>query len=275
METHPGCLCSDPHWSRSRLRRIPSTQKIAFYCTMTSGLPPLPLIHSVAVRKQTFTDISVYRLGSNASAQELDRVENTDNNRLSFLGRSTLEYAFTNCTSHSFPDQDRKLDDGLALCTHTYDIVKLLNVAWSGTPVTNKEATRLMEAYVGALVLESEKEGIRFAEGLVKHIFQLPDSAPIIPPPPVNRPDAPPPIPPAPTGLLHDLAKQHFIELLWEDIPSGPRHAQEWISDVTLKDTKSDRIWPCVARGTGTSKKLARADAASKALALWNELGFR
>ncbi|KAF8711957.1 Ribonuclease 3, partial [Rhizoctonia solani] len=244
---------------------------------MTSGLPSLPPIRSSALRKQAFTDISVYRLGPNPSLEELDRVENTDNNRLSFLGRSTLEYAFTKCTSHSFPDQDRRLDDGLALCAHTYDIVKLLNVAWTGTPVTDKEATRLMEAYVGALVLESEQEGVRFAEGVVTHIFQLTDPRPIVSPPLINNTGVLPsaPAPPAPTGLLHDLAKQHFLELVWEDSPCGPRHAPEWISDVTLKDTKSDRIWPCIARGMGTSKKLARADAASKALVLWNGLGFR
>ncbi|CEL57023.1 hypothetical protein RSOLAG1IB_08276 [Rhizoctonia solani AG-1 IB] len=200
---------------------------------MTPGLPPLPLIRSLAVRKQTFTDISVYRLGSDASPQELDRVENTDNNRLSFLGRSALEYALANCTSHLFPDQDRRLDDGLAGCAHTYDILKSLNVAWTGTPVTNKEATRLMEAYVGALVLDSEQEGVLFAEGLVRHIFQLLESAPVIPPSPINNPSAPPPAPPAPTGLLHDLAKQNFIELVWEDSPAGPKHAQEWISEVT------------------------------------------
>ncbi|CAE6533248.1 unnamed protein product [Rhizoctonia solani] len=236
-------------------------------------LPPLPLIHSTPLRKQVFTDISVYRLASDASPQELDRVENTDNNRLSFLGRATLEYALATSTTHSFPDQARKFDDGLAECAHAYDILKLLNIAWTGFPAAAKEATRLMEAYTGALVLESERDGTQFAESLARCIFKLDASnppRPQTPPPPV-------PVPPThpPAGLLHDLAKQHSLQLVWEDRSNGPKHAQEWISDVTLKDTKSDRLWPCVARGVGVSKKLARADAASKVLSMWGELGFR
>ncbi|CAE6475662.1 unnamed protein product [Rhizoctonia solani] len=238
--------------------------------TDSAVLPPLPLIQSTPLRKQVFTDISLYHLTSDASPQELDRVENTDNSRLSFLGRATLEYALATSTSHSFPDEPRKLEDGLAKCAHAYDIVKLLNVAWRGFPIAGKEATRLMEAYTGALVLQSEREGVQFAESLVRSIFQL--AAPTPKPQTLPPVSAPPPL--APTGLLHDLAKQHFVQLVWEDRPTGPRHAQEWISDVTLKDTKSDRTWPCIARGTGLSKKLSRADAASKVLAMWGELGF-
>ncbi|KAH7334212.1 hypothetical protein B0J17DRAFT_672600 [Rhizoctonia solani] len=234
--------------------------------------PPLPLIHSTPLRKQVFTDISVYRLASDASAQELDRVENTDNNRLSFLGRATLEYALSTSTTHSFPDQARKFDDGLAECAHAYDIVRLLNIAWTGFPAAAKEATRLMEAYTGALVLQSEREGTQFAESLVQRIFKL-DAC--TPPRPQTPPPVPAPPPPAPTGLLHDLAKQHSLQLVWEDRCTGPKHAQEWISDVTLKDTKSDRMWPCIARGVGISKKLARADAATKVLSMWSGLGFR
>ncbi|KAJ1301758.1 hypothetical protein OPQ81_008987 [Rhizoctonia solani] len=209
-----------------------------------AALPPLPPIHSAPVRKQVFIDISVYRLASDASAQELDRVENTDNNRLSFLGRATLEYALATSTTDSFPDESRKLEDGLAECARAYDIVKLLNVAWRGSSITGKEVTRWI----------------------------LP---PPYPPPPQS--EIPPPGPPlhAPTGLLHDVAKQHAIQLVWEDRSTGPRHAQEWISDVTLKDTKSDRIWPCIARGMGMSKKLARADAAAKVLLMWSDLGFK
>ncbi|CUA74782.1 hypothetical protein RSOLAG22IIIB_11471 [Rhizoctonia solani] len=235
----------------------------------SAGLPMLPLIQSAPLRKQVFTDISVYRLASDASPQELDRVENTDNNRLSFLGRATLEYALATGSAHSFPDETRKLEHGLAECAHAYDILKLLNVAWRGFPIADKEATRLMEAYTGALVLESERDGIQFAESLVKRIFQLPASNP---PPPQSVPAPAPPPPLAPTGLLHNLARQHFLQLVWEDRSTGPKHAQEWISDVTLKDAKSDRIWPCIARGTGLSKKLARADASSKVLAIWDEL---
>ncbi|CAE6444651.1 unnamed protein product [Rhizoctonia solani] len=257
---------SNPHWSR--LRRIPSCRN-SIILAMT-GLPPLPPIQSIPLRKQVFTDISVYRLASDASAQELDRVENTDNNRLSFLGRATLEYALATSTTHSFPDETRKLEDGLAECAHAYDIIKSLNVAWRGAPISGKEATRLMEAYTGAIVLESEREGVQFAESLVRHIFQL---APPTPPPPPPKPIASLPPPVAPTGLLHDLARQHAVQLVWEDRVTGPRHAQEWISDVTLKD--KDRVWPCIARGVGPSKKVARADAAAKVLALWDGLGFR
>ncbi|KAG8715712.1 hypothetical protein FRC11_001010 [Ceratobasidium sp. 423] len=234
-------------------------------------LPPLPPIQSLALRKQAFTDISVYCLASDASTEELDRVENTDNNRLAFLGRAALEHALTTSTTHSFPDEARKLEDGLAEIAHTYDIVKFLNVAWRGSPITGKEATRLMEAYTGALIVESEPEGVQFAESLVRNIFHLAPPTPTAPP----KPATPSPPPPAPTGLLHDLAKHHAIQLVWEDRDTGPRHAQEWTSDVTLKDTKSDRIWPCIARGLGASKKAARADAATKVLALWDELGFR
>ncbi|CAE6432663.1 unnamed protein product [Rhizoctonia solani] len=199
--------------------------------TDSAGLPPLPLIQSAPRRKQVFTDISVYRLASDASPRELDRVENTDNNRLSFLGRATLEYALATSTLHSFPGESRKLEDGLAKCAHAYDIIKSLNVAWRGFPIAGKEATRLMEAYTGALVLESEREGIQFAESLVRCIFQLGAPTPQPQTPPlVSTPPAPPP----PTGLLHDLARQHFLQLVWEDRPMGPKHAQEWISDVTL-----------------------------------------
>ncbi|CAE7231308.1 unnamed protein product [Rhizoctonia solani] len=210
--------------------------------TDSAVLPLLPLIHSAPLRKQVFIDISSYRLASDASPQELDRVENTDNNRLSFLGRATLEYALATSTSHSFPDESRKLQDGLAECARAYDILKLLNVAWRGFPVSEKEATRLMEAYTGALVLESEREGIQFAESLVRRIFQLS-------PPPAQTPPpapAPAPVPLAPTGALHDLARQHALNLVWHDTFSGPRHAQQWTSDVTCESTRPE-IFLCLA----------------------------
>lgn len=241
------------------------------------------------------------------------QVENTDNDRLSFIGRATIDYALATSTSSIYPDEKRKVDQGLAKCAHAYDIVKSLNVSWRGvsdlevlrsptsptlpaspknkpiehrTAITPAEATRLMEAYVGAVVLESEAEGLKFAKGLVRAMFSLDTQEESIdiqslsihepaqeqPPPTLPNESSPPPG--IATGQLHDLASQHGIQLDWKDHAEGPEHARNWTSDVTLKEKKTGRTWPCVARGMGRSKKLARADAAIKVLLVWGELGF-
>ncbi|KAG9074429.1 hypothetical protein FS749_014012 [Ceratobasidium sp. UAMH 11750] len=72
------------------------------------------------------------------------------------------------------------------------------------------------------------------------------------------------------TGELHDLAVRCGIELTWDDHAQGPKHAQEWSSDVSLRNPKTNQTWPSLARGLAKSKKLARADAAAKVLAEWD-----
>jgi hypothetical protein len=37
----------------------------------------------------------------------------------------------------------------------------------------------------------------------------------------------------AATGQLHDIATQRGILTTWEDRVEGPKHAQQWVSDVT------------------------------------------
>ncbi|KAB5592453.1 hypothetical protein CTheo_4100 [Ceratobasidium theobromae] len=223
-------------------------------------LPALPPIHSASLRKHAFTDISVFRLPSDA---DLDQVQNTDNDRLAFLGRAALDYALAGHDAGG-------LDEKLASCAYSYDIVRFLHVAWrptdapnSNSAVSRAEAARLMEAYVGALLLEAENEAMAFARDLVRSLFNLPS------PPPL-----PLPVVPAlhPTGSLHDLATRHGIQLAWQDSPEGPNHAHRWISVLTLRHIPSGRTWPSIARGTATSKKLARADAAARVLPVWDSL---
>ncbi|KAG8740976.1 hypothetical protein FRC10_003514 [Ceratobasidium sp. 414] len=241
---------------------------------MTSAFPPLPPIASAQLRKRVFTHASVFRL---ASTQPYDQIENVDNDRLSFLGRATVEYALSTTAL------DIDLDTALASSAHAYDIVHLLHRGWRdpitpGQPPptaspkpTQAQASQLMEAYIGALALESEQDAMQFANDLVRgsggqiserERVSLGDGA-IVP----GKSAA---VGAGATGELHDLAVRCGIALTWEDHAQGPKHAQEWTSDVTLRNPKTNQTWPCVARGVAKSKKLARADAAAKVLAEWD-----
>ncbi|KAG9123798.1 hypothetical protein FRC07_013932 [Ceratobasidium sp. 392] len=287
-------------------------------------LPPLPPIASAQLRKRVFTHLSVFRLRLAASVRELEQIENADNDRLSFLGRAAIDYALS---STNTPDIN------LSACAHEYDIVKSLHRAWREpidpnnpatlpptasiqatlassvrptpfsdrpAPPTEEQATQLMEAYIGALVLESEKDGMQFAYDLVRRMAGLisgdneetnsdrsdgldgderetivPENVPLGVgiTPSVGLEDTPSSsLGTGATGRLHDLAVQRGLVLSWDDHAQGPKHAQEWTSDVTLRDHKTNRTWPPVARGTGKSKKLARADAAAKVLAQWGSI---
>ncbi|KAG8685782.1 hypothetical protein FRC09_014534 [Ceratobasidium sp. 395] len=279
---------------------------------MTTHLPPLPPIASTQLRKRVFTHASVFRL----QPHELEQIENVDNDRLSFLGRATIDYALSSIPT-STPSSNINLDKNLASCAETYNIINSLHRTWrepiSGSsnppigppPPTQAQATQLMEAYIGALVLESESDGMQFATDLVRRMVGLisereetgldteaggsPDrprqeSRAIVPEPQRASVNSNPPLPstsatlgpgPGPgttTGQLHDLATQRGLVLSWDDHAQGPKHAQEWTSDVTLRDHKTNRTWPSIARGTGKSKKLARADAAAKVLSQWNTI---
>ncbi|KAG9090648.1 hypothetical protein FRC06_000943 [Ceratobasidium sp. 370] len=181
---------------------------------MTSALPPLPPIASAQLRKRVFTHVSVFRL---AEVRQLDQIENVDNDRLSFLGRAAIDYALSTTTL------DINLDASLASSANAYGIVHLLHQAWrepttpdqppTAPKPTRAQATQLMEAYIGALVLESERDGIQFANDLVRRMGgQISerertslDQEAIVPGQSVVGAGA--------TGELHDLAVRRGISL--------------------------------------------------------------
>ncbi|KAG8750347.1 hypothetical protein FRC12_012926 [Ceratobasidium sp. 428] len=241
---------------------------------MTTHLPPLPPIASTQLRKRVFTHASVFRL----EPHELEQIENVDNDRLSFLGRATIDYALSSIPT-STPSSNINLDKNLASCAETYNIINSLHRTWrepidsksSNPPIgppppTQAQATQLMEAYIGALVLESESDGMQFATDLVRRMVGLiseregtgldteasgsPDrpgqeSRAIVPEPQLANLNPPlvftststtlGPGVGATTGQLHDLATQRGLVLSWDDHAQGPKHAQEWTSDVTCE----------------------------------------
>lgn len=109
-----------------------------------------------------------------------------------------------------------------------------------------------MEAYIGAVALESEAEGIKFAKGIVRAMFTLDTQEESIniqslslhepsQEPSSALPNEPSPSPGIATGQLHDLASRHGIQLDWQDQVEGPKHAQSWTSDITRESVFSWR----------------------------------
>ncbi|KAF8598048.1 hypothetical protein BDV93DRAFT_527025 [Ceratobasidium sp. AG-I] len=244
-------------------------------------LPPLPVISDPSLRKHAFTHASVFRL----PPDQLDQIENVDNDRLSFLGRAAVDLVLATLPGAS--STGGNVAEELAACAETYDIVKRLHMGWRATPAftdasattvertmlvpTAKEAAQLMEAYIGALMLQSEPEALEYTRALVAAMRGLP-------PPPAPSPPLPPPKPAAPTNpgqaltKLHDLAAQRKLRVSYTDNAEGPKHAQQWTSELELHDDRTKRAWKNVARGWGVSKKSARADAAGRAVGQWEEI---
>ncbi|QRW11863.1 hypothetical protein RhiLY_10862 [Ceratobasidium sp. AG-Ba] len=226
---------------------------------MASELPP---ILSATLRKRVFTDSSVFRL----PVDQLDQIENTDNDRLSFLGRAAIDYVLASASA-PVPDIDAQLSS----LARSYEIAKFVNTSWlERDPDPRATEAKMMEAYVGALMLENEDGGMKFAQTLVTamggHISLDPPAQPRAETNSAQTTGI------EATGQLHDLAARHGITLVWTDRPDGLKHAQHWTSDLGLQDKKTNQTWSSIARGTGPSKKRARADAAAKVLLLWHEL---
>ena len=96
---------------------------------------------------------------------------------------------------------------------------------------TTQEAAQLMEAYIGALMLESEKDALEYTRALVAAIRGLPP--PPAPSPPSSQPGHSTPANPGQVlTKLHDLAAQRKLRVIYTYSAEGPKHAQQWTSDL-------------------------------------------